>query len=36
MAKPKVEPPEQTLETLLDKVAIAREELITIEKTLER
>jgi hypothetical protein len=36
MAKPKVNPPEQTQETLLDRVAIAREELVTIERTLER
>jgi hypothetical protein len=36
MAKPRVEPAERTLETLLDKVAIVREELVTIERTLER
>ena len=37
MAKPK--PPssaEQTLEQLLDKVSNAREELVTVERTLER
>jgi hypothetical protein len=29
-------PPEQTLEVLLDKVAIAREQLTSIERTVER
>ena len=28
--------PEETLEELLDKVSIAREELVAIERTLER
>jgi hypothetical protein len=36
MSKPKVQPPEQTLETLLDKVAVVREELVAIERALER
>jgi hypothetical protein len=29
-------PPEQTLEVLLDQVAIAREQLTSIERTVER
>ena len=38
MAKPKpsLARPEETLEALLDKVSNAREELTTIERTLER
>jgi hypothetical protein len=38
MAKPKsaLTPPEETLEQLLDKVSNAREELVAIERTLER
>ena len=38
MAKPKpsLARPEETLEALLDKVSNAREELIAVEKTLER
>src|SRR2546426_8850952 len=36
MAKPKPSPPEETLELLLDRVSNAREELVAIERTLER
>jgi len=36
MAKTKINPAEQTLEVLLDKVANTREELLGIERTLER
>ena len=38
MAKPKplLSTPEDTLETLLDRVSNAREELVAIERTLER
>jgi hypothetical protein len=36
MAKPKLSPPEETLEVLLDRVSNAREELVAIERTLER
>jgi predicted nucleic acid-binding Zn-ribbon protein len=38
MAKPKsaLTPSEETLEQLLDKVSNAREELVAIERTLER
>jgi predicted nucleic acid-binding Zn-ribbon protein len=34
--KPKKLSPEETLEALLDKVANAREELVSIERSLER
>jgi len=34
MVRPK--PPEKTLEELLDKVSNVREELVTVERTLER
>ena len=38
MAKPKqpLSSPEDTLDTLLDRVSNAREELVAIERTLER
>jgi len=38
MAKSKqpTSPPEQTLDTLLDRVSNAREELVAVERTLER
>ena len=38
MAKSKqpTSPPDETLDNLLDKVSIAREDLLTIERTLER
>jgi hypothetical protein len=36
MAKSKLTPPEQTLEQLLDRVGNAREELLAIERALER
>jgi hypothetical protein len=35
-AKETANSPEKTLEELLDRVSIAREDLLTIEKTLER
>jgi hypothetical protein len=36
MAKPQLSPAEDTLETLLDKVCNAREQLLAVERSLER
>jgi len=35
-SKPPLSLPEETVEKLLDKVSNAREELVTVERTLER